>query len=488
MHNNYFFLRQYAPELNEKLRGKILTSAFSQDKDEVILEFSEEEYLKCILKPEFSVVILMPEFHRAKRNSATLWEDLYGQKVVSVRVGKNERAIRIDLEQATLVLKLFRPNLMIFDGNLRMFNQRLITDRELTLDSFDRDISDEKETFLRVGYKKQFYTLGKDLIAYLDEKTRGLDADQTWEEIQALLAYLEHPKIYLNRTLTAISLLEGEEMNSASQAIQVFAQLYLKSNGLERLRQQRLQINARDLAKTTAYIEELERKKAKWESGLKNEEIGHLIMAHLHLIPDGATEVSLPNFYGSGEVKVKLKKELSAQKNAESYYRKSKNERIEQENLERNIERAYGRLEALEEERQLISSTEDPKVLRRVEKAKEIEFPFKEFIYKKVKIWVGKNAKNNDLLITRYAHKDEWWLHARDTTGSHVIIKHVSPGAEILEYAARIAAYYSKRKSEGLVPVQVTQRKFIRKGKNLPAGQVIVDKEQTLLVEPHPGL
>jgi predicted ribosome quality control (RQC) complex YloA/Tae2 family protein len=142
-----------------------------------------------------------------------------------------------------------------------------------------------------------------------------------------------------------------------------------------------------------------------------------------------------------------------------------------------------------------VEATEDLRELRGVSKnilaleksGPKDDLPFKEYIYKGVKIWVGRNAKNNDLLLTKYAQKDDVWLHARDTSGSHVVIKSQNPSMEILEYAASIAAYYSKRKSEKLVTVIYTPKKYVRKAKNLAAGQVIVEKEKTLLVEPHDG-
>ncbi len=93
-------------------------AAFSQDKDEVVLAFSGSKFLKCVLKPEFAVVTVPVEFHRARKNSASLWEDLYGEEVKDVRVGKNERALLIALESTVLVIKLFRPNLLLFGKEL----------------------------------------------------------------------------------------------------------------------------------------------------------------------------------------------------------------------------------------------------------------------------------------------------------------------------------------------------------------------------------
>lgn len=490
MHNNYFFLRPLGEELKGILLGTTLMAAFSQDKDEVVLAFSGSKFLKCVLKPEFAVVTVPVEFHRARKNSASLWEDLYGEEVKDVRVGKNERALLIALESTVLVIKLFRPNLLLFGKELRLFNNRLLSDKGLRLEDFDREIDTTFEHFLEVGYRKQFFTLGKDLLAYLDAKTVGLSDKQAWEEVQGLLRYLEAPSFYLNRELPAVSLLEGESQVSAIATVNAFANAWLRSNGVEFLRQQMLQKLRRDLLKTQNYAEELRQKRTRLQSGLKNEEIGHLIMAHLHLVPEGATEVHLPNFYGEGEVEVRLKKELSAQKNAETYYRKSKNEKIELDTLQVNLERAEERALDISREIERVAQLEDIKGLRSAGKAAAPadELPFKEFVYKNTKIWVGRNAKNNDLLLTRYTHKEEWWLHARDTPGSHVVIKDPKPKKEVVEFAASLAAYYSKRKHESLVTVMLTQKKFVRKAKHLAAGQVIVDKEETLLVPPLSGI
>jgi predicted ribosome quality control (RQC) complex YloA/Tae2 family protein len=490
MHNNYFFLRPLAAELRVLLVGSTLEAAFSQDKDEVVLAFSGGQFLKCVLKPDFAVITMPSAFHRARKNSASLWEDLYGEEVKDVRVGRNERALRIELQSTVMVIKLFRPNLLLFGKSLRLFNNRLISDKDLRLEDFDRDIDASFAHFQAVGYRKQFFTLGKDLLRYLDEKTEGLDEEAVWEEVQTLLKYLEQPSFYLNRELPALSLLGGEPFPTAVEAVNAFASAWLRSNGVEYLRQQMLQKLKKDLQKTRVYIEDLGRKRELLLGGLKNEEIGHLIMAHLHIVPEGASEVVLPNFYGEGEVTVRLKKDLSAQKNAEAYYRKSKNEKIELDTLQENIQRAEERALALEVEMENIGNLEDIKSLRSAGKssAPVEDLPFKEFIYKDTKIWVGRNAKNNDLLLTRYTHKEEWWLHARDAAGSHVVIKDPKPKREVVEFAASLAAYYSKRKHEGLVTVMLTQKKFVRKAKNLAAGQVIVDKEETLLVPPLSGL
>ncbi|HEX2900145.1 MAG TPA: NFACT RNA binding domain-containing protein, partial [Bacteroidia bacterium] len=101
---------------------------------------------------------------------------------------------------------------------------------------------------------------------------------------------------------------------------------------------------------------------------------------------------------------------------------------------------------------------------------------------------VGKNAKQNDSLTFGHSRKDDLWLHARDTPGSHVIIRNPTAGPipnPVLEFAASLAAKHSKRKHENLVPVQYTERKYVRKVKNGAAGAVLVEREKVIMIEPH---
>jgi predicted ribosome quality control (RQC) complex YloA/Tae2 family protein len=112
---------------------------------------------------------------------------------------------------------------------------------------------------------------------------------------------------------------------------------------------------------------------------------------------------------------------------------------------------------------------------------------FKEFDFENYTILVGRNSKNNDVLTFQHAHKEDIWLHAKGVSGSHVIVKRKGSGGipePVINRAAELAAYFSKAKSSSMVLVMYTERKFVRKFKSALPGQVIVEKEHTILVEP----
>jgi predicted ribosome quality control (RQC) complex YloA/Tae2 family protein len=79
-------------------------------------------------------------------------------------------------------------------------------------------------------------------------------------------------------------------------------------------------------------------------------------------------------------------------------------------------------------------------------------------------IWVGKNAKNNDTLTFHYANGSDWWLHAHNYPGSHVVIRNKSklatPDQGSVRDAAELALRYSKAKHAHEEEVTVSQVKY----------------------------
>ena len=91
-------------------------------------------------------------------------------------------------------------------------------------------------------------------------------------------------------------------------------------------------------------------------------------------------------------------------------------------------------------------------------------------------MYVGKNNYQNDALTFGFATGNDWWFHAKHMPGSHVIVK-VEPSQELpdrtYEEAARLAAYYSKGRSQDKVEIDYTQKKNIKKPGGAKPGFVV---------------
>jgi len=106
------------------------------------------------------------------------------------------------------------------------------------------------------------------------------------------------------------------------------------------------------------------------------------------------------------------------------------------------------------------------------------------------KVLVGRTDADNDRLSLKVARPDDWWFHVRSMPGSHVVLQCPSgeePDKETLKRAAAIAAYHSKAREGGVVPVSCTRARHVTKPRGADVGTVQIRKEVVLKVRPAAG-
>lgn len=101
---------------------------------------------------------------------------------------------------------------------------------------------------------------------------------------------------------------------------------------------------------------------------------------------------------------------------------------------------------------------------------------------------IGKNNVQNDYVTMKMARNLDLWFHAKDIPGSHVILKNHQEQrelpAEILDFAAHLAAYFSKGRHSALVPVDYTLKKYVHKPNGAKPGRVIYENQKTIYITP----
>jgi len=443
-----------------------------------------------------------------------LFEEIILKKVTGVRQFENERAFALQLEGGlALIFKMHGnfANILLTreDQITSIFRNHLETDFEIRVDELDKSIDFSKENFLKNIHQlpSVYFTFGKAVFDYLKENGwETADAENKWMKIQETIRILEKPHFYLSekKSRMILSLFPtGKIIEMVDDPIAAANTFYDKTT-----RDQAFLVEKKEavagiqtrLKNSQAYIAKNTLKLVELEQDHHYQLWADLIMANLHAIKQGQEKVMLTSFYDEKPVEIKLKKELTAQKNAEVFYRKSKNHQLEINKLkesvqskERDIEKFSQQISQLEEANDLKTLREKIGQLGLVKKSSIAAepLPYREFEFKNYKIWVGKNAEANDNLTLKYSFKEDLWLHAKDVSGPHVLIKHQAGKnfpKDVIEYAAGLAAFYSKRKNEALCPVAVTPKKYVRKRKGDPAGAVVVEKEDVILVEPRSGI
>ena len=507
MFHNYFFLKRLAPELNETLKGLSLLECFSQNKDELILGFGDKErsiYIRANLDPNISLLSFPEQFARAGKNSVDLFHELLDKEVSGVSVFQYERSFQIEFDDESLIFKMHarRANILHTRQNevIGIFRKSLSTDFEILPSDLNKEIEISKEQFAIHSFNPMelIPALGKESKIYLEQNGfEELSDSEKWNLLNQLLHQLNNNLIYLHKG-PSISLV-NESQEKAQSAIAAASWLYdktvrsfyfekEKTEGINKLKQR--------IKKSESYVSKTRIKLVQVENARSPEELANILMANLSTLQTGLSKAVLHDFYTEQPIEIKLNRELSPQKNAENLYRKSKNRHQEIDTLKENIATKEALVEKLSRQILYIQDIKDTKELGRYlkdhglakkDQVKVENLPYHEFEVDGWHILLGKHAKANDELTLKVATKNDLWLHAKDVAGSHVVVRQ-KPGqnfpAHIIEKAAALAAANSKRKNDSLCPVIYTLKKFVRKAKGAPAGQVIVEKEDVVMVEP----
>ncbi|MGZ9782757.1 Rqc2 family fibronectin-binding protein [Bacillus cereus group sp. BfR-BA-01315] len=230
---------------------------------------------------------------------------------------------------------------------------------------------------------------------------------------------------------------------------------------------------------------------------------GELLTANMYALKKGDKEIEVVNYYdeNGGTVKITLDPLRTPSENAQRYfqkYQKAKNSvAIVKEQIEKtNEEILY--FDSLLQQMEAASSKDIEEIREelaeegymRNRKSKNTKKKTSKPILDKyistdgTEILVGKNNKQNDYLTTKFARRDEIWLHTKDIPGSHVVIRSLEPTEETLLEAAKLAAYYSKAKDSSSVPVDFTKIRHVKKPSGAKLGFVTYDNQQTLYVTP----
>jgi len=103
-------------------------------------------------------------------------------------------------------------------------------------------------------------------------------------------------------------------------------------------------------------------------------------------------------------------------------------------------------------------------------------------------VLIGRSSEGNDHLTLHIARPEDYWFHAHGCPGSHVVLRRGKganePSKATLEEVASWAAFHSKARTAGKVPVIYTQKKYVRKPRGTKAGTVYVEREKMLMVRP----
>ena len=254
-----------------------------------------------------------------------------------------------------------------------------------------------------------------------------------------------------------------------------------------------------------------EKKIAALEADLKTAEnaeyqkiIADTLMSNIYLIKKGLTICTLNNIYTNEKIEIALSPILTPVENAQVYYKRYNkykraveeiNKQMQETNdlleylqsLDTSLQTATNKTEVAEIRQELISEgivSENKKGKNKTSLPKSA--PLSIPLSNETVVYVGKNNRQNDFVTFSIAKPHDFWFHTKGFPGSHVILKTSlsKPTAAEIATAANLAAYFSKARNSSSVPVDYTEKRFVKKPSGAKPGFVIYTNQQTLYVTP----
>ena len=528
MFNNYFILNKLVTELNRELQGYKITRAFSFEKEKmtfILSNDSDESTLEISVNPGFPFLILKRKISIPKRNLVDFFNALLPLNIISVEIADNDRIIRIQTDKSSLYFAIRGKftNMYLIHGDSEIesfkksdekikenFRQEVLKCRFI---SGFNNLKIEDESIDQYSIRKKYPVIGKDIINEANlrlENAGNLSKDilngiirEIKENKPAL--FIDEDTGDVNLGIESFNVFPFTRKKIFDRLIDAYNNFLIEKFSRESIFDKKKIIEKhleRELNKISGKLNDVRAHLLRTSREEEYKKKADILLININKLSKGREKIELPDLYDENvSVTIKLDPKLSSKQNVDLYFEKARNEKIKIEKMkalfsELNIkfsELSKIKAEYLNAESavNIDSIMKELKIKQEVQKKSEedIKSKFRHYIIDgKYNVYVGKDSKSNDLLTMKFARQNDYWFHARSVSGSHVVLKNEYPKEgipkNILKSAASIAAYHSKAKTSGMVPVSYTQKKYVTKKKGMDPGKVALLREDVLIVKP----
>ena len=309
------------------------------------------------------------------------------------------------------------------------------------------------------------------------------------------------PKEFASLPLTHFTEYRCVEFDKISNVLETY---YATKNTITRIRQKSSDL--RHILQTA-----LERNRKKYDlqmKQLKDTEnrdrykiYGELLHVYGYNLEEGAKSLEAFNYYTNETIQIPLNPMLSPQENAKKYFDKYNKQKRTYEALSSLIQETSDDILYLESVRTALDIARSEEDLAEIkEELIAAGYMKRKFTKKKQRIknkplhyissdgydmYVGKNNFQNEELTFHFANGNDWWFHAKQAPGSHVIVK--TKGEELpdstFEEAGRLAAYYSSMRNADKIEIDYIEKKHVKKPTGGKPGFVVYYTNYSLIID-----
>ena len=319
-----------------------------------------------------------------------------------------------------------------------------------------------------------------------------------------------------------------ETLESMSEVIRLFYARKDKQNRINSKSEDIRHIIKTLTERAVKKLELLEKQYADTDKRDRYRIYGEMLNTYGYSLKGGEESFECENYYDGSLIRILLDKQLTAQENAKKYFDKYQKLKRTREAVSTQLDecrRLLYHLDSISNSLKLCESEADLNELRREmsesgyiarhtlagtknaggkkgtgnaksrdRKAEAKSKPLHFVSSDGIDIYVGRNNFQNEELDFRIADNSDWWFHAKNIPGSHVIAKTGNielPDRTCLE-AAALAAYYSKAGNDGTdsagnmkkVEVDYVKKKELKRVPGAAPGFVIYHTNYSIMIEP----
>ncbi len=220
---------------------------------------------------------------------------------------------------------------------------------------------------------------------------------------------------------------------------------------------------------------------------------GDLIMANLHNNKDFEPVINVFDYENNKDISIELDETITLKENANSFYKRYNKLKISQKklselNISFNIEKEY--LEQLlyfiktaQSVSDLMDISSEVELERSAPKDKKSALMPLEIKSGSYTIYIGKNNKQNDFIVSKLARGNDLWFHTRDCAGAHVLLKADKKTDELIYKCAKLAKENSSGALSSKISVIYTYAKYLKKPPKANLGYVTFFHEKEIIID-----
>lgn len=300
-------------------------------------------------------------------------------------------------------------------------------------------------------------------------------------------------KDYKEYSLYSELLVNSLNSNSVNEMIDNYYSEYIYRDKFKTLRNHYESLVNQRLKKVVKSLKQMEYQVMQNKNADNYRLWGDLVMANLYNLKDYSKEIFVYDYENDKQISIKLDETKTLKDNANKFYKlytkaKTSNSKLAELMEDLRQKKSYNEslLYSIKIAQNIdeLSELTDEVVETPKDKQKKVHAePIKIELENETRIFIGRNNRQNDLIVSKLSSEDDLWFHIKDCPGSHVLLKTQKLSDELIYKCAKLAKEYSTAKTSTKAGVIYTKRKYLRKPPAAALGYVTYKNEKEIVVE-----